>query len=50
MSSIIDRMIAEIENYLACPMKDAESTWEQDERRSLHEILEQLKREKAKTE
>jgi hypothetical protein len=46
----IDRMIAEIENYLAFPMKDAESFWEQEERRSLHELLEQLKREKAKAE
>lgn len=39
----IDRMIAEIEAYLATPMKDAESFWEQEERRSLHELLEQLK-------
>jgi hypothetical protein len=46
----IDRMIAEIESYLAFPMKDTESEWEQEERRSLHEILEQLKQEKAKTE
>jgi hypothetical protein len=46
----IDRMIAEIESYLKTPMKDAQSAWEQDERRSLHEILDQLKREKAKTE
>jgi hypothetical protein len=44
----IDRMIAEIESYLAHPMKDAVSFWEQDERRSLHELLEQLKQEKAK--
>jgi hypothetical protein len=48
--SSIERMIAEIENYLACPMKDAESRWEQDERNSLYEILERLKREKAKAE
>jgi hypothetical protein len=46
----IDRMIAEIESYLKTPMNDAQSVWEQDERRSLHEILEQVKREKAKTE
>jgi hypothetical protein len=39
----IDRMIAEIEAYLATPMKDAESFWEQEERRSLQEILDQLK-------
>ena len=44
----IDRMIAEIEAYLAIPMKDAGSFWEQVERRSLQEILEQLKdRKKA---
>jgi len=46
----IDRMIAEIEAYLACPMKDAQSFWECEERRSLHELLAQLKREKANTE
>ena len=46
----IDRMIAEIEAYLATPMKDAESFWEQKERCWLHAILEQLKQEKAKTE
>lgn len=39
----IDRMIAEIEAYLATPMKDAEPFWEQDERRWLQELLEQLK-------
>jgi hypothetical protein len=46
----IDRMIAEIESYLATPMKDAGSFWEQEEWRSLHELLEQLKREKAKAD
>jgi hypothetical protein len=46
----IDRMITEIENYLATPMNDAQSVWEQDERRSLHELLEQLKRDKAEAE
>ena len=46
----IDRMIAEIEAYLAFPMKDAESFWEQEERRSLHELLEQLKERKSKAE
>jgi hypothetical protein len=46
----IDRMIAEIENYLACPMKDTESFWEQEERRSLHELLEQLKQKKTEAE
>lgn len=46
----IDRMMAEIEAYLASPMKDAESIWEQEERRLLHELLEQLKREKSKAE
>ena len=44
----IDRMIAEIEEYLAIPMKDAGSFWEQEERRSLQEILEQLKDRKRK--
>ena len=38
----IDRMIAEIEAYLATPMRDAESFWEQEERRSLQEILQRL--------
>jgi hypothetical protein len=42
----IDRMIAEIEAYLASPMKDAGSFWDQEERRSLHELLEQLKERK----
>jgi hypothetical protein len=46
----IDRMIAEIESYLKTPIKDAQSVWEHDERRSLRDLLEQLKREKAKTE
>ncbi len=46
----IDRMIAEIESYLATPMKDAEAFWEQEERRSLHELLEQLKERKSKAE
>jgi hypothetical protein len=44
----IDRMIAEIESYLKSPMKDATSEWEQFERRSLEELLDQLKQEKAK--
>lgn len=43
----IDRMIAEIEAYMALPMKDAESFWEEEERRSLHELLEQLKRDQG---
>lgn len=43
----IDRMIAEIEAYLASPMKDTESYWEKEERRSLHELLEQLKERKG---
>jgi hypothetical protein len=46
----IDRMIAEIESFLALPMKDAESVWEQFERGSLQALLDQLKREKAKAE
>jgi hypothetical protein len=45
-----DRMIAEIESYLAIPMKDAESFWEQEERRSLDELLEQLKERKSKAD
>ena len=48
--SSIDRMITEIESYLAFPMKDAESFWEQEERRSLHELLEQLKERKNQAE
>jgi hypothetical protein len=44
----IDRIIREIEAYLATPMKDERSFWETEERRSLHELLEQLKVEKAK--
>ncbi len=43
----IDRMIAEIETYLASAMKDAESFWVQEERRSLHELLEHLKEKKG---
>lgn len=39
----IDRMIAEIEVYLATPMRDGASFWAQEERRSLQEILQQLK-------
>lgn len=45
----IDRMIAEIEVYLATPMRDAGSVWELEERRSLQELLEQLKDRKRKT-
>ncbi len=44
----IDRMIAEIEAYLASPMRDAWSSWEQEERGFLHELLEQLKEKKSK--
>jgi hypothetical protein len=47
MATIV-RMIREIEAYLAVPMKDAQSFWENEERRSLHELLEGLKAEKAK--
>lgn len=42
-------MIAEIESYLKSPMKEATSEWEREERRSLQELLDQLKQEKAKT-
>jgi hypothetical protein len=44
----IDRMIAEIEAYLECPMKDAESPSEEEERRLLYELLEQLKAKKRR--
>jgi hypothetical protein len=40
---IVGRMIAEIESYLSSPMKDAESFWEIQERRSLGELLTLLK-------
>jgi hypothetical protein len=43
----IDRMIAEIEAYLATPMKDAESFWEHKARCFLHGLLEQLKQAEA---
>ena len=49
MAKSLDRMIAEIESYLDFPMKDTKSEWEQEERRFLRELLEQLKQEKAKT-
>ncbi len=39
----IDRMIAEIETYLAVPPKDAESFWESEERRFLRSLLGELK-------
>lgn len=39
----IDRMIAEIEAYLTLPLKNAESFWENEERRSLRGLLEELK-------
>jgi len=51
MANSIDRMIAEIESYLASAyMKAADSVCEIEERRSLHELLEQLKRDKAEVE
>jgi hypothetical protein len=40
---IVGRMIAEIESYLSSPMRDAESFWEREERRSLCELLTRLK-------
>jgi hypothetical protein len=47
MANRIDRMIAEIQSFLALPLKDSESFWEKEERRSLRELLEHLKQQKA---
>ncbi|HWT83456.1 MAG TPA: hypothetical protein VN648_32190 [Candidatus Methylomirabilis sp.] len=43
----IDQMMREIESYLLSPMRDADDSWEWEERRSLCELLEQLKQTKA---
>lgn len=40
---MLNRIIGEIESYLASPIRDAQSGCEQDERRFLRELLEQLK-------
>jgi hypothetical protein len=37
------QMIREIELYLLSPMRDADDFWEWEERRSLSELLAQLK-------
>jgi len=39
---MISRIIFEIESYLASPMKDAGDSWEQQERRFLRDMLDQL--------
>ena len=44
----IDRMIAEIDSFLAFPVTDAGSFWEQEERRALRDLLERMREEKAK--
>jgi hypothetical protein len=44
---MIGRMITEIQDYLSSPMRDAQSPDEQEERRSLCELLALLKSERA---
>lgn len=46
-TATIDRMAAEIEEYLAIPPNGEESFRDKEERRSVHELLEQLKENKA---
>lgn len=41
---MIGRIVAEIELFLASPMRDAESSDEQEERRSLCELLALLRK------
>jgi hypothetical protein len=43
----IDQMIAEIQAYLGSPMRDSQSFWEFEERRSLCELLVLLREKKA---
>jgi hypothetical protein len=40
---MISRMILEIESYLMSPMKDAEDSWEQEERIFLCDLIAQLR-------
>jgi hypothetical protein len=47
MKATIERMIREIEAYLAIPMRHAESFWENEERLYLIGLLEQLKEKPA---
>jgi hypothetical protein len=47
---VISRLIKELEDYLASPtMRDAESFWLLEERRSLSELLNYLRAENAKS-
>jgi hypothetical protein len=39
---MLNRIIAEIESYLASPMKDARDGWEYQERAFLRDLLDQL--------
>jgi len=41
----IKRILGEIQRYLSTPMRDAESFWENEERRSLGELVEMLRAE-----
>ena len=47
MKATIERMVREIEAFLATPMHNAESFWENDERLFLVELLAQLKEKQA---
>ena len=45
---MISRMILEIESYLMSPMKDAEDSWDMEERRFLCDLLSQLQAQRRR--
>lgn len=47
-AGVIEQMAAEIEAYLSTPMMNADSEEENEERRALSELLEELKEKKAR--